>query len=98
MADGITRMYQDCVHVRSQIDSELETLSGGVKLDVARTQRLQQLERQFGEAYKSFAAQVQSTHNAADKRRWDRYVTQLADDKTSIRQSLEPYNIQVYAK
>lgn len=88
-------LYQQCVQGRVQLDNEIESLEGNAP-NTAKIQRMQVFERQFNEKMESFQSSLLSIKNAAEKRKWERYYSQLLSDKQGIRQTLQNFGIHSY--
>ena len=48
MAVDVTSLYQKCLTRKNEIDNELDTIEPGQRIPVAKRQRLQGLEKEFG--------------------------------------------------
>ncbi|CAD7948024.1 unnamed protein product [Amoebophrya sp. A25] len=96
MGEDVTSLYHQCIARKNDIDHELDSLTAGQRLPIAKRQRLQGLEREFGDAFATFEREIDAKGQSlpGGKAKWDRYRRQLADDKTSIRASLQPHQIE----
>jgi len=90
-------LYQQCVQGRVQLDNEIESLEGHAP-NTAKIQRLQVFERQFNEKMDAFQHALLQIKSAMEKRKWERYYSQLLSDKQGLRQTLENFGIQNYAQ
>mmetsp|Transcript_28621 Transcript_28621/g.72509 ORF Transcript_28621/g.72509 Transcript_28621/m.72509 type:complete len:215 (-) Transcript_28621:8-652(-) len=95
MAVDVTSLYQKCLTRKNEIDNELDTIEPGQRIPVAKRQRLQGLEKEFGDAYANFESEVSASKPLPGGRaKWERYLNQLTDEKASIRASLQPHAIE----